>query len=108
MLELYLTLTFTSRSGRSSRRGQPLRPPLEGMGIIGGHPQTPGRETPAPLVGSKGKVGGHSQTPGRDLAPAPLVGRVGGHPQTPGREAPAPLCVLCICTFLAVNTLTTR
>src|SRR5207244_3354712 len=34
-------------------------------GIIGGPPQTPGRETPAPLAGGEGMIGGHPQTPGR-------------------------------------------
>src|SRR4051794_4756819 len=36
-----------------------------------GHPQTPGRETPAPPYGEGESIGGHPQTPGRGN-PAPL------------------------------------
>src|SRR4051812_32207705 len=78
--------------------GRPLHP--FGEERVGGHPQTPGREDAAPLLGSILVVmicwAPIPQTPGREDA-APLLGSIlvvmicWGHPQTPGREYPAPL-----------------
>src|SRR5437867_3712200 len=76
--------------------GRPLHPLVEGKGIIGGHPQTPGRETPAPPLLGKGKGWGTPPSPRQGDPCTPYWGskdRIGGYPQTPGRELPAPLCV---------------
>src|SRR5689334_7901765 len=70
--------------GKGNNWGDTLKPPAGRtphpfwveMGKVGGHPQAPSTESPAPLGnGERGRAGGSPQAPGGE-GPAPLVRRV--------------------------------
>src|SRR5690349_7567393 len=72
------------------RQGAPCTPTL-GRDRIGGHPQTPGREDPAPPGwGIRGRIGGHPPNPrqGGPCTPFGDEGMSWGTPPSPRRGGP--------------------